>query len=106
MIPLVRYSNVGGIPLPDIVNMGWISQDVLDKIVQRTRDGGAEIVGLLKTGSAFYAPASSAILACSGVTTSIITPPFSIWANPVFTAQVPVSGLVSIAMIILHYFPL
>ncbi len=61
MVPLVRYSNVGGIPLPDIVKMGWISQDVLDKIVQRTRDGGAEIVGLLKTGSAFYAPASSAI---------------------------------------------
>ena len=61
MVPLVRYSNVGGIPLPDVVKMGWISQDVLDKIVQRTRDGGAEIVGLLKTGSAFYAPASSAI---------------------------------------------
>jgi malate dehydrogenase len=61
MVPLVRYSTVGGIPLPDIIKMGWISQDVMDKIVQRTRDGGAEIVGLLKTGSAFYAPASSAI---------------------------------------------
>src|ERR1700757_2961262 len=61
MVPLVRYSTVAGIPLPDIVKMGWTTQDRLDKIVQRTRDGGAEIVGLLKTGSAFYAPASSAI---------------------------------------------
>ena len=61
MVPLVRYSTVGGIPLPDIVEMGILSQDVLDNIVQRTRDGGAEIVGLLKTGSAYYAPASSAI---------------------------------------------
>ena len=62
MVPLVRYSTVGGIPLPDLVKMGWTTQERLDKIVQRTRDGGAEIVGLLKTGSAFYAPASSAIL--------------------------------------------
>ena len=61
MVPLVRYSTVGGIPLPDLVKMGWTSQDKLDAIVQRTRDGGAEIVGLLKTGSAFYAPAASAI---------------------------------------------
>ena len=61
MVPLVRYSTVGGIPLPDIVAMGILSQDALDNIVQRTRDGGAEIVGLLKTGSAYYAPASSAI---------------------------------------------
>ncbi len=61
MVPLVRYSTVGGIPLPDLVEMGWTSQESLDAIVQRTRDGGAEIVGLLKTGSAFYAPASSAI---------------------------------------------
>ena len=61
MVPLVRYSTVGGIPLPDLVEMGWTSQDALDAIVQRTRDGGAEIVGLLKTGSAFYAPAASAI---------------------------------------------
>jgi len=61
MVPLVRYSTVAGIPLPDLVKMGWISQDRLDQIVQRTRDGGAEIVGLLKTGSAFYAPAASAI---------------------------------------------
>jgi malate dehydrogenase len=61
MVPLVRYSTVGGIPLPDLVTMGWTSQDKLDAIVQRTRDGGAEIVGLLKTGSAFYAPATSAI---------------------------------------------
>src|SRR6201993_4975187 len=61
MVPLVRYSTVAGIPLPDLVKMGWTTQDKLDKIVQRTRDGGAEIVGLLKTGSAFYAPAASGI---------------------------------------------
>jgi malate dehydrogenase len=61
MVPLVRYSTVAGIPLPDLVRMGWTTQERLDRIVQRTRDGGAEIVGLLKTGSAFYAPASSAI---------------------------------------------
>ena len=61
MVPLVRYSTVAGIPLPDLVKMGWLSKDRLDQIVQRTRDGGAEIVGLLKTGSAFYAPAASAI---------------------------------------------
>jgi len=61
MVPLTRYSTVAGIPLPDLVAMGWTTQDKLDAIVQRTRDGGAEIVGLLKTGSAFYAPAASAI---------------------------------------------
>jgi malate dehydrogenase len=61
MVPLARYSTVGGIPLPDLVTMGWTTQDKLDAIIQRTRDGGAEIVGLLKTGSAFYAPATSAI---------------------------------------------
>jgi malate dehydrogenase len=61
MVPLTRYSTVAGIPLPDLVDMGWTSQEKLDAIVQRTRDGGAEIVGLLKTGSAFYAPATSAI---------------------------------------------
>ena len=61
MVPLTRYSTVAGIPLPDLIEMGWTSQDKLDAIVQRTRDGGAEIVGLLKTGSAFYAPAASAI---------------------------------------------
>jgi malate dehydrogenase len=61
MVPLVRYSTVAGIPLPDLVKMGWTTQERLEKIVQRTRDGGGEIVGLLKTGSAFYAPASSAI---------------------------------------------
>lgn len=61
MVPMVPYSTVAGIPLPDLVKMGWIKQDALDKMVQRTRDGGAEIVGLLKTGSAFYAPAASAI---------------------------------------------
>ncbi|MEM7545457.1 MAG: malate dehydrogenase [Pseudomonadota bacterium] len=61
MVPLTRYSTVAGIPLPDLVKMGWTTQEKLDAIVQRTRDGGAEIVGLLKTGSAFYAPAASAI---------------------------------------------
>ncbi len=61
MVPLVRYSTVAGIPLPDLVKKGWTTQARLDAIVQRTRDGGAEIVGLLKTGSAFYAPASSAV---------------------------------------------
>jgi malate dehydrogenase len=61
MVPLTRYSTVAGIPLPDLVKMGWTSKERLEQIVQRTRDGGAEIVGLLKTGSAYYAPASSAI---------------------------------------------
>jgi len=61
MVPLTRYSTIGGIPLPDLVKMRWITQKRLDEIVQRTRDGGAEIVGLLKTGSAFYAPAISAL---------------------------------------------
>jgi malate dehydrogenase len=61
MVALPRYSTVAGIPLPDLVAMKWLSKQRLDEIVQRTRDGGAEIVGLLKTGSAYYAPASSAI---------------------------------------------
>ena len=61
MVPLVRHSTVAGIPLVDAVKMGWTTQERLDAIVQRTRDGGAEIVKLLKTGSAFYAPAASAI---------------------------------------------
>ena len=61
MVPLVRYSTVAGIPLPDLVRMKWMTQKRLDEIVQRTRDGGGEIVALLKTGSAFYAPASAAI---------------------------------------------
>lgn len=61
MVPLVRYSTVGGIPVPDLVKMGWTSQAKIDAIVDRTRNGGGEIVALLKTGSAFYAPAASAI---------------------------------------------
>ena len=61
MVPLVKYSTVAGIPLRDLVKMGWTTQARIDEIVKRTRDGGAEIVNLLKTGSAFYAPASSAI---------------------------------------------
>ena len=61
MVPLERYSTVAGIPVPDLIKMGWSTEKKLAEIVQRTRDGGAEIVKLLKTGSAFYAPASSAI---------------------------------------------
>ena len=59
MVPMPRFSTVAGIPLPELVKMGWIKQDRLDQIIQRTRDGGAEIVGLLKTGSAYYAPATA-----------------------------------------------
>ncbi len=62
MVPLVRYSTVGGVPLPDLVKMKWITQEKVDQIVERTRKGGGEIVALLKTGSAFYAPAASAIV--------------------------------------------
>ena len=61
MVPMPRFSTVAGIALPELVKMGWIKQDRLDQIIQRTRDGGAEIVGLLKTGSAYYAPATSGI---------------------------------------------
>ena len=61
MVPLTRYSTVAGIPLPDLVKMGWTTQKRLDAIVQRTRSGGGEIVELLGNGSAFYAPASSAV---------------------------------------------
>src|SRR5256712_1841591 len=61
MVPLTRYSTVAGIPLPDLVKMGWTSQARIDEIVDRTRNGGAEIVNLLKSGSAFYAPAASAV---------------------------------------------
>ncbi len=61
MVPLIRHSTVGGVPLPDLVKMGWITQEKLDSIVKRTRGGGGEIVALLKTGSAFYAPAASAV---------------------------------------------
>ncbi|ECI7685692.1 malate dehydrogenase [Escherichia coli] len=61
MVPMVRYSTVAGVPLPDLIKMGWTTQEKLDAIVERTRKGGGEIVGLLKTGSAYYAPAASAI---------------------------------------------
>jgi malate dehydrogenase len=61
MVPVPAYSTVGGIPIPDLIRMGWSTQEKIDAIVQRTRSGGGEIVGLLKTGSAFYAPATSAI---------------------------------------------
>ena len=62
MVPLIRYSSVAGIPIPDLISMGWTTNEKIEEIVQRTRDGGAEIVKLLGTGSAFYAPASAAIL--------------------------------------------
>jgi malate dehydrogenase len=61
MVPLVRYSTVAGVPLPDLVKLGWTTQEKLDAMVERTRKGGGEIVNLLKTGSAYYAPAASAI---------------------------------------------
>ncbi|GJE39499.1 malate dehydrogenase [Methylobacterium persicinum] len=61
MVPLVRYSTIAGVPLPDMIKLGWSTQERLDAMVERTRKGGGEIVNLLKTGSAFYAPASSAI---------------------------------------------
>jgi malate dehydrogenase len=61
MVPLLRYSTVAGIPVPDLVKLGWTTDERLEAIVKRTRNGGGEIVALLKTGSAFYAPAASAI---------------------------------------------
>jgi malate dehydrogenase len=61
MVPIVEYSTVAGIPIPDLIKMGWSTQDKMDAIVKRTRGGGGEIVALLKTGSAYYAPATSAI---------------------------------------------
>jgi len=61
MVPLSRYSTVAGIPIPDLIDIGWSTKEKIEKVIQRTRDGGAEIVKLLKTGSAYYAPASSAI---------------------------------------------
>jgi malate dehydrogenase len=61
MVPIVQYSTVAGIPIPDLVKMGWSTQEKIDAIVKRTRGGGGEIVALLKTGSAYYAPATSAI---------------------------------------------
>lgn len=67
MVPLTRYSTVAGIPVPDLVKMGWSTDEKIGQIVQRTRDGGAEIVGLLKTGSAFYAPAAAAVAMAESV---------------------------------------
>ncbi len=61
MVPLIRYSTVAGIPVPDLIAMGWTTQERIDAIVQRTANGGGEIVKLLEKGSAFYAPAASAI---------------------------------------------
>ncbi len=61
MVPLIRYATIGGVPLPDLVKMGWTTEARLDELIRRTRDGGTEVVALLKTGSAFYAPAASAV---------------------------------------------
>jgi malate dehydrogenase len=61
MVPVIEYSTVAGIPVPDLIRMGWSTQERIDAIIQRTRSGGGEIVALLKTGSAYYAPATSAI---------------------------------------------
>jgi malate dehydrogenase len=61
MVPVIEYSTVAGIPIPDLIKMGWSTKEKIDAIVARTRAGGGEIVGLLKTGSAYYAPATSAI---------------------------------------------
>ena len=85
MVPLIRYSAVAGIPVPDLVNMGWASQKDIDTIVQRTRDGGAEIVNLLKTGSAFYAPAAAAItMAESYLKDKKRVLPCAAWCNGVY----------------------
>jgi len=61
MVPLTRYSTVAGIPVPDLIKMGWTTQEKVDAIVERTANGGGEIVKLLERGSAFYAPAASAV---------------------------------------------
>ena len=61
MVPVLEYSTVAGVPLPDLVKLGWTTQEKLDAMVERTRGGGGEIVALLKTGSAYYAPATSGI---------------------------------------------
>ena len=82
MVPMVRYSTVAGIPLPDLIKMGWTTQARLDAIVERTRKGGGEIVSLLKTGSAFYAPASSAIaMAESYLRDKKRVLPCAVWLN-------------------------
>jgi malate dehydrogenase len=82
MVPMVRYSTVAGIPLPDLIKMGWTTQARVDAIVERTRKGGGEIVSLLKTGSAFYAPASSAIaMAESYLRDKKRVLPCAVWLN-------------------------
>lgn len=82
MVPMLRYSTVAGIAVPDLIKMGWSSQAKIDAIVQRTRDGGAEIVGLLKTGSAFYAPAAAGIqMAESYLKDQKRVLPCAVWLN-------------------------
>src|SRR5262245_46446799 len=80
MVPLIRYSTVAGIPLPDLVKMKWTTQARLDEIVKRTRDGGAEIVNLLKSGSAYYAPESWATALVNGFLTNKKRV-FPVWVN-------------------------
>jgi malate dehydrogenase len=82
MVPMIRYSTVAGIPLPDLIKMGWTTQARIDAIVERTRKGGGEIVNLLKTGSAFYAPASSAVsMAESYLRDQKRVLPCAVWLN-------------------------
>jgi malate dehydrogenase len=82
MVPLPRYSTVSGVPLPDLVKMGWTTEKRINEIVMRTRNGGAEIVNLLRTGSAFYAPASSAIaMAESYLKDKKRVLPCAVWLN-------------------------
>jgi malate dehydrogenase len=82
MVPLPRYSTVAGIPLPDLIKMGWTTQAHVDEIVDRTRNGGAEIVNLLKSGSAFYAPAASAVaMAESYLLDKKRVLPCAVWLN-------------------------
>jgi malate dehydrogenase len=82
MVPLPRYSTVAGIPLPDLIKMGWTTQAHIDEIVDRTRNGGAEIVNLLKSGSAFYAPAASAVaMAESYLLDKKRVLPCAVWLN-------------------------
>ena len=90
MVPLTRYSAVAGIPVPDLVKMGWTTQARVDEIVKRTANGGAEIVNLLKTGSAFYAPAASAIaMAESYLLDKKRVLPCAVWLNGEYGAEGP-----------------
>ena len=105
MVPSVRYSTVAGVPLPDLIEMGWTTKERIDAIVDRTRKGGGEIVGLLKTGSAFYAPATAAIamaesylrdkrrlLPCAAYLQGEMGSMVSMWAFPSSSAREALRG--------------